>query len=61
LLPVHGGGIISGAIKLGQVPTGKTMFVLAVRVSRRERRESTQASDDGQFSFESLAPGDYTL
>ena len=57
----HGGGIISGAIKLGQVPTGKTMFVLAVPRFSARAPESTQASDDGQFSFESLAPGDYTL
>jgi len=39
------------------------MFVLAVPRFSARAPESTQASDDGdgQFSFDSLAPGDYTL
>jgi protocatechuate 3,4-dioxygenase beta subunit len=59
----HGGGTISGAIKLDQEPTGKNLYVLAVpRVSTREPALVPAFEQIGrQFSFDSLAPGDYTL
>jgi hypothetical protein len=59
----HGGGMITGAIKLDQEPAGKIMWVLAVPSVSTRDPELAPAFDrsGGQFFLNSLAPGDYTL
>jgi len=59
----HGGGTIAGAIRLDQEPAGRIRQVLAVpSVSSREPMLAPAFDQSGgQFFFNSLAPGDYTL
>jgi hypothetical protein len=59
----HRGGTIAGAIKLDQNPAATIVWVLAVPSVSTRVPELAPASRraGGQFSFNSLAPGDYTL
>ena len=59
----HGGGTIAGSIKPHQAPAGKIVWVLAVpRIATRDPEIAAAFEQSGdQFSFSSLAPGDYTL
>jgi hypothetical protein len=59
----HGGGTITGTIKLDPEPVGRTMFVLAIPRASTRDPELAMVSDEGgrEFSFASLAPGEYTL
>jgi hypothetical protein len=58
----NGGGGIAGELKLDQEPAHGTMHVLAVsRVSTRDPELTPAFDQPRRFSFDSLAPGDYTL